>query len=271
MKPAKLKQTLRNGGHVFGCMLSAMASTRFAGALSGSTLDYAIIDTEHSSRDRTEVQTLCAMLRNIDITPIVRVPIPRMEWVAMALDAGAAGVLVPYVESIEEVEAVAATAKWHPMKGEYLLRAVRDNKFPSAASKKYLKDRHRDTITILGIESQPAYENLDAILDAGQPDGIFIGPNDMSTSLGVPNEYDNPVYLDVVADIIRRCEQRGIPVMVHQQNLPTSQTAIELGARFVLHSTDAGMLQRVIRSEMNQLREMTGIGVAKAKDGVATV
>lgn len=271
MKPTKLKQVLRQGGSVFGCMLSAAASTRWAGALSGSTLDYAIIDTEHSSRDRTEIQTLCNMLRQVDITPVVRVPIPRKEWVAMALDAGAAGILVPYVETVEEVEAVTATARWHPMKGEYLMRAVRENKFPSSASKKYLKDRHKGTFVILGIESEPAYNNLDEILDAGKPDGVFIGPNDMSTSLGVPNEYNNRIYLDVVSDIISRCEERGIPVMVHQQNIPDSTTAIKLGARFVLHSTDAGILQRAIKMEMNQLRKKSGVGVSGSKDGVSVV
>ena len=117
MDAVTLKQTLNDGGRVYGCMLSAMASTRFAGALAGSTLDYAIIDSEHGSRDRAEIQQLCTMLRGVDITPVVRVPIPKAEWVAMALDAGTAGVLVPYCETVDEVEAVVATAKWHPLKG----------------------------------------------------------------------------------------------------------------------------------------------------------
>ena len=100
MDPITLKQTLQDGGRVFGCMLSAMASTRFASALAGSTLDYAIIDTEHGSRDRAEIQQLCTMLRQVDITPVVRVPVPKPEWVAMALDAGSAGILVPYCETV---------------------------------------------------------------------------------------------------------------------------------------------------------------------------
>ena len=112
-----LKQTLKSGGRVYGCMLSAMASTRFTSVLKGSTLDYAIIDSEHGSRDRTEIQQLCTMLRQADVTPVVRVPVPKAEWVAMALVAGASGVLVPYCETVAEVEAVVATAKWHPVKG----------------------------------------------------------------------------------------------------------------------------------------------------------
>ncbi len=99
MNATKLRRTLKSGGHVFGCMLSQMASTRFEQVLAGSTLDYAIIDSEHGSRDRTEIQSLCAMLRHADITPVVRVPIPKAEYVAMALDAGTAGVLVPILRN----------------------------------------------------------------------------------------------------------------------------------------------------------------------------
>lgn len=271
MDAIKLKKTLNGGGHVFGCMISAMASTRFAGALRGSALDYCVIDSEHGSRDRTEIQQLIGMLRRADITPIVRVPIPKSEWVAMALDAGTAGVLVPYCETVDEVEAVVATAKWHPLKGEYLLRAVRENVFPSAKSKKYLQGRHRESLIIIGIESEPAYENLDAILDVGDIDGLFIGPNDMSTSLGVPDDYSNPKYLKVVKDIIKRAEARGIPTMVHQQTIDTSKRAIKLGSRFVLHATDAGLLQRAIHSEMNTLRKAAGAGARKRKNTVATV
>ncbi|HJN92963.1 MAG TPA: hypothetical protein QGF05_09605 [Dehalococcoidia bacterium] len=65
-------------------------------------------------------------------------PVPKSEWVAMALDARAAGVLAPYCETVEEVQEVVATAKWHPLKGEYLRRAVREGVFPSEASREYL-------------------------------------------------------------------------------------------------------------------------------------
>jgi 2-keto-3-deoxy-L-rhamnonate aldolase RhmA len=269
VNPTKLKRTLKQGGHVFGCMLSAMASTRFGAPLAGAALDYAIVDSEHGSRDRTEIQGLCGMLRSADITPIVRVPIPKSEWVAMALDAGTAGVLVPYCETVEEVQAVVATAKWHPLKGEYLIRAVTEGVFPSKETKKYLQNRRKESFVIIGIESEPAYENLDAILDVDGIDGVFVGPNDMSTSLGIPDDYENPKYLAVIKGIIQRCEARSIPVMVHQQTIDTSTTAIKLGARFVLHSTDSRMLQRIMQQEMNQLRAVAGAAAGSAEDSVA--
>lgn len=273
MDPVTLKKTLKDGGRVFGCMLSMMASSRFGSVLAGSTIDYAIIDSEHGSRGRAEIQSLCTMLRAADVTPVVRVPVPKAEWVAMALDAGAAGVLVPYCETVEEVEAVVATAHWHPLKGEYLRRAVRENVLPSDEAREYLEGRHKDTFVIIGIESEPAYQNLDAIMAVGAEggrgvDAVFIGPNDMSTSLGIPNDYSNPKYISVVEDIIKRAEAKGIPTMVHQQTIADSTMAIERGARFVLHAMDGNILQRALQNEFNALREVAGGAAAATRDTV---
>ena len=276
MDPVQLKETLRDGGLVFGCMISAMGTTRFGPALAGSTLDFVTVDSEHGSRDRREIQELCAMLRGAGITPIVRVPVPMAHWVAMALDAGAAGVLVPYCETVEEVQDCVATAKWHPLKGAYLRRAVTEGVFPSEQTKQYLQNRHRESIVIIGIESEPGHRNLENILAVGDIDGIFIGPNDMTTSLGIPDEVANPQYLDVIKDIIAKAEASGVPVMIHQQTLDASTTAIELGARFVMHSSDSRLMQVAMQEHMAQLRavgmRVSGRGEAvEGRDTIETV
>ncbi|MFA7248971.1 MAG: aldolase/citrate lyase family protein [Dehalococcoidia bacterium] len=274
MNAIDLKERLRGGGMVFGCMLSAIGTTRFKSALAGSTLDYVVIDSEHGSRDRKEIQELSGMLREINITPIVRVPVPMAHWVAMALDAGAAGVLVPYCETVEEVRDTVGTAKWHPLKGEYLRRAIAEGIFPSARTQEYLANRRRESIVIIGIESEPAQRNLDAILDVGDIDGIFIGPNDMTTSLGIPDETKNPKYLDVIRDVVARAGARNVPVMVHHQNVEDSLAAIELGARFVLHSTDGRFMQGAMQDQFARLRQASARGDADAparRDTIETV
>lgn len=273
MNGVELKETLSRGGHVFGCMISAMGTTRFRSALAGATLDFVVIDSEHGSRDRKEIQELCRMLRDEDITPIVRVPVPKAEWVAMALDAGAAGVLVPYCETVEEVQNCVATAKWHPLKGEYLRRAVTEGVLPSEEAKAYLEARHLESIVIIGIESEPAYKRLESILGVGEIDGIFVGPNDMTTSLGIPDQVTHPRYLEVLRDVIAKSEARGIPVMIHQQTLETSTTAIELGARFVMHSSDARLMQIAMQGHMATLRRAAGQVSAQsnAPDTIETV
>ena len=188
----------------------------------------------------------------------------------MALDAGAAGVLVPYCETVEEVQAVVATAKWHPLKGEYLIRAVTEGVLPSDKSKEYLENRHKESIVIIGIESVPGTQNLDNILEVEGIDGIFIGPNDMSTSLGIPDDYSNEKYTDVLKDIIAKTDAKGIPVMIHQQTIETSAIAINLGARFIMHSSDSRLMQFAMQDQMNQLREIAGAAKTAAEDHVET-
>ena len=217
------------------------------------------------------------MLRDAEVVPIVRVPVPKAEWVAMALDAGAAGVLVPYCETVEEVQACVATAKWHPLKGEYLQRAVTEGVLPSEKSEAYLKARHAETIIIVGIESEPAYERLESLLEVGDIDGIFIGPNDMTTSLGIPDDVTNPRYLEVVDGVIAKSEAHGVPVMIHQQTIDTSTTAIERGARFVMHSMDARLMQIAMQEHMAELRAVAArvsgkaTGTTEATDTTETV
>lgn len=268
MDGARLKATLGEGGRVYGFMISAMASPRFIKALKGAPIDYAIIDAEHGSRGRAEIEALVTMLRGAELAPIVRVPVPKAEWVAMALDAGAAGILVPYCETVEEVRAVVATAKWHPLKGAYLRRAVETGELPSAASEAYLAERHKDTFCLIGIESVPAVENLEAILDVGHIDGIFIGPNDMSTSLGIPNDYEDETYWQTVEQVITCAEARGVPVMVHHQTRETSIRAMDAGARFVLHAMDTNLLQRALQNEFGALRDHAGEKTGAHKDTV---
>lgn len=274
MNGGELKARLQSGGTVVGCMLTHIRNPRFATILAGGGIDYVVIDTEHSSRDRGEVADLVFALKAVGIVPIVRVASTVPYLVAVALDAGASGVLVPYCERVEDVRDCVAVAQWHPLKGENLAKAMAGNHV-SQATREYLANRHKDGIVIIGIESEPAYRNLDKIMDVGGIDALFIGPNDMSTSLGVPDKFDQR-YWDVCADIVKRGGSRNLPVMIHHQTPETAMKAIEIGARFVLYSSEGRLLQRQMQSDFTSLREAArkrfgGDGVAKVKDTVETV
>ena len=256
MKAHDLKARLASGGAVFGCMIYSASGLRWGHVLAGSTLDYVLIDAEHAARDRENTAAWVLLAKSHDLTAIVRIPTTEAHYVAMALDTGADGVLVPYCEDIDEVRACAATAKWHPLKGEYLRRAVETGEFPSEKSKQYLAKRHQDHLFIVGIESEPALKRLDDILAVPGVDALFVGPNDLTTSLGIPDELTNPRYIAALKKIIKRAEAKKVPVMVHHQTQEASKMTIELGARFVLHSSDAGLLLRAMQKDFANLREI---------------
>ena len=255
MDSKTLKERLASGGTVFGTMLDFMVNPQWAQVMAASTVDYAIVDCEHGSRDRSHMASLSMMLKFAGVAPFIRIASPDPTLVAMALDAGADGVLVPYCEQVEEVRACVAAAKLHPFKGEYLQRALDTGVFPSEKSEKYLKEMHKDHLIIIGIESVPAVERLDEILDAGDIDGLFVGPNDMTTSLGAPDELEHEAYVEVLKTIVAKAESRGVAVMIHHDEPEDSLRAVSLGARFVLHTYDGGIMARAYRNEFARLRE----------------
>ena len=257
MKPSDLKAALKAKRPVFGFMVSATSSMRWGRVFAGSTLDFVVIDSEHGSRDRQLIADTVAQMQTLDITAIVRTPNTEEVYVAMALDAGADGVLVPYCETVDEVRHCAVKLRTHPLKGEYYERVVETGEYPSDKSKKYLAERHKDHIFIMGIESEPAANRVGELIDCAEIDGVFIGPNDMTTSLGIPDESSNSIYLYTLSKIIAEADKRGIPTMIHQQTIETSAKAIELGARFIMHSSDAGILLRGTQDEFAQLRKIT--------------
>lgn len=274
MNAGELKARLQGGGAAFGCMLSAVSNPRISTVLAGGGIDYVVIDTEHASRDRGEVADLVFGLKSVGIVPIVRVASTVPYLVAVALDAGAAGVLVPYCEKVEDVRACVAVAQWHPLKGEYLDRAM-NGTHVSKASQEYLAARHKDGIVIIGIESEPAYQNLDKIMAVGGIDALFIGPNDLSTSLGTPDKFDKR-YWDVCEDICKRASAVKLPVMIHHQTPETAGRAIEAGARFVLYSSETRLMQRAMQADFTALRaaaakKFGGDAGAKVKDTIETV
>ena len=255
MNGAELKQTLKEGGRVFGTMITHGQSPRWVPVLSGVGIDYAVIDTEHNPRGRNELGDYLTMFNTSGVVPIVRIPIPDSHYVTMAMDAGAQGVLAPYCETVEQVREVVAAAKWRPLKGEAVDRVVGSGEHISDATRAYLEERNKNSIAIIGIESVAAVNNLEAILDVPGIDGIFVGPNDMSISLGFPDQYDRPEYKDTVKRVIDMSEARGIATLVHHQTPDLSTYWIEQGARFVLHGTDRRALTEGLRSDFGKLRE----------------
>ena len=258
MNGAELKQVLQSGGRVFGTMISVARNPKWIPFMDGVGLDYVVIDTEHNSRSRGELGDFLAMFNTTGVVPIVRIPIPDSHYVTMALDAGAQGVLAPYCETVEQVKSVVEAAKLRPLKGEAARRVIDGGDIASEETRRYLDDRNRNNVAIIGVESVVAVEKLEEFLAVPGIDGIFVGPNDMSIQLGVPDMYDEEVYKTTVKKVIDVSEAHGVPVLVHHQTPELSRYWISQGARFILHGTDRRALVEGFKADFGQLREHAG-------------
>ena len=253
----QLKEKVKGGGVVFGTMLTTSTNPRWATPFAAFGLDYVIIDTEHSPQGRSEVAGFLAAFSLRGVVPIVRVPVPDAHYATMALDAGAHGVLAPYCETVEEVKEVVGAVKWRPLKGALAKKAVDTGELPSEETRAYLQKRNRNSVCIIGIESVPAIENLPNILKVDGIDAIFVGPNDLSISLGVPDQLEHPAYEAALRNIIGICDDHGTPVLIHHHTVALTQRWLREGARFVLYSTDARAMHNGFREEFAAIK---GVG-----------
>ncbi len=256
MTGREMVQALGGGRRVYGTMWARGLNVRWAPLLAGRGLDFVIIDNEHTPFSRTEVADLIFAFEAAGIAPLVRVPIPVSHYVTMAVDAGAHGVLAPYCETVDEVREVVGACKWRPLKGELAERALLTGEFPSAELRDYLMERNADSFTIIGIESVPAVENLEAILQVAGIDAIFVGPHDLSCSLGIPEQYEHPEFEAAVQRVIDTCDAAGVPMTVHFSELRLCERWIERGMRLVLFSSDLRMLPDAVEEKFGALREV---------------
>jgi 2-keto-3-deoxy-L-rhamnonate aldolase RhmA len=262
MNGAGLREKLRKGETIYGTMTWLMRNPRLTGVFAGLGFDYVIVDSEHSPMGRAEAGDLAHALTNAGICPILRVPTTEPHQAIMALDGGFHGVLVPYCETPEEVKTVVSAARMRPFKGAAQVHARDTGEFPSEATKAYLEERNRNVVLFIGIESVAAVANLEKILDVGGIDVIFVGPNDLSISMGIPDEYDNPRFIETMDYIVRTASARGVAAGAHWHSEELVHFWMNRGSRFVLFGSDIWALNEGYRSA---LRNFKGVDVEAPK------
>ena len=119
-----------------------------------------------------------------------------------------------------------------------------------------LREKSKSRLFILGIESVPAVDNLENMINSVENiDGIFVGPNDLTTSMGIPDERTSKEYEDILKNIIEISEKHSIPVMIHHANMKESEFSLKLGSRFVLHGSDVSLLSQKVSEDFSNLRK----------------
>ena len=258
MTSKTLRASLRAGRRVYGTLIVS-DSPRWPAQVAQIGLDFVFIDTEHIAIDRKQLSWMCQTYAALGLPPIVRIPSPDPYAATMALDAGAAGVVAPYVETVEQVKALRGAVKLRPIKGERL-DAVLDGRArfePELAA--YQEARHGENLLVINIESRPAIERLDALLAVEGVDAALIGPHDLSSNLGIPEQYDAPEFETAVATIIRQARAHGVAAGIHSWMGVQREIAwAQAGMNFFIHSADIIAMKKQLSAEVRELRTALG-------------
>lgn len=258
MNSIELKEKLKLGEKIYGTAIVS-PSAMWPAVVKNAGLDFVFIDTEHVPLGRETVANMCNTYSALGLPPIVRIPSPDPYVACTILDGGAAAILAPYVESVEQVKQLVGATKYRPIKGEKLKQMLDNPRKIDSKLKSYVDDRCKNNLLFINIESQPAVDNLAELLSVPGIDGVIIGPHDLSCSMGIPEEYNNPIFEEAVTNIIQECNAKNLGVGIHLSEEPEQQIKwAKVGANIILHSSDISLFNKMLTSDISKIKEKLG-------------
>jgi 2-keto-3-deoxy-L-rhamnonate aldolase RhmA len=237
-----VKQRLHNGELVLGTIISEVRNPNIAYLLAQCGFEFFIIDNEHGAYGAETVSNIVAAARGAGIAAIVRIPEIRRESILKPLDSGAAGLLVPQVNTVEQAQEVIYHAKYPPAgnRGVALRRAA--NQYARVNAAQYLQQANEDTFIAVQAESEQALQNIDAIAAVDGVDRVFVGPFDLSVSLGVPGQVNHPREVEAIEKVLAACRNHGKASGILLFEPDRLIEWIGKGVRFAAYSSDISLL-----------------------------
>ena len=233
------KEKLLTGTSVFGPFMKT-ADPAFVEATGYAGFDFVILDMEHGPVSLETMQNNVRAALISGIVPVIRTRDRQAESISQALDIGALGIQVPQITTAREIENVISAAKFSPKGERGVCRFVRAAEYSSLPGKEYFK-RANQSLLIVQVEGKKALDNIDEILQVEEVDVFFIGPYDLSQSLGVPGQIDHPAVLKVINQLLEEAQKRSCALGVFADNVTDALKWKKFGLNYISYSVDVGI------------------------------
>ena len=213
--------------------------------IAGSGFDWLLIDTEHTPSDPIVVQQLLqavAAERDRPSSAVVRPDWNDTVLIKRYLDVGAQSLLLPFVQNREEAEAAVAATRYPPYGVRGMGGSMRASRF--GRDTRYVQEAERELCVLVQIETMEALEQIEQIASVDGVDGVFIGPADLSASLGVAGELHHPRVRAAIDSAIVRILACGKAPGILMLEEPRARECLDMGALFVAVATDQVLLRK---------------------------
>ena len=244
------RHRLREGRPLIGALLQ-MPLPEVAEIYAHAGYDWLFVDLEHSPMEARQALDIITAVDS-RVPCVVRMPWNDEAHIKKALDIGATGIIVPLVNTVEDAKRAVDRCKYPPqgVRSVGITRAQRfDLDFDG-----YMQRANDEVAVIVQIEHVDAARNIDAILDVPGIDGVFVGPFDLSGSMGKPGKINDPEVQQAIRDIIRACEKRDIARCIYAHSPAHAKTYLEQGYRVIGLCTDYITLARAAAAALKEVR-----------------
>jgi 4-hydroxy-2-oxoheptanedioate aldolase len=247
----KFKKRLKEGKPVFGPFMKSL-DPAFIEVAGCSGFDFVILDMEHGPAGFPELQNLIRAALIANTIPIVRTSDSSEVSIARPLDLGALGVQIPQVTSGDMVKACIKAARFFPEGERGVCRFVRAANYSLLKQDEYFRNAN-EILIIIQLEGKEAILDIDNILKVEGIDIIFIGPYDLSQSLGVPGQISHPLVIEAMNNIVKRARSLGIVVGTFTDTPQSAEMWKKAGVQYISYSVDVGLFANTCTQLVKEL------------------
>jgi 4-hydroxy-2-oxoheptanedioate aldolase len=249
-----LRSKLAAGECVFGPFVNIPACV--AAELTGyAGFDFCVIDVEHSPFTFERAEGLVRAAQVAGVASIIRTYDAQPSTTTRALDTGCDGILVPNLSSGAEAEAVVRGARFYPQGERGVHPYARSARYGATPAQRYFAEARERTLVAVQLEGLEGIQNLGDIVSTEGIDVVFVGPYDLSQSLGVPGQVDSPPVLARIQEIVAAVRASDKAVGIYADNAEDARRWRDLGIQFVGVGFDVRVLLKAYQAMVEALRK----------------
>lgn len=255
MKNNPVKKRIEQGGVSVGTMIFEFNTTGIARIAAAAGAEFAMFDMEHTGWSLETVRMLLATCRATEMVPMVRVPATEYHFIARCLDLGAMGIMVPMVESAEQAQKIVQSAKYPPVGRRGAAFGVAHDDYTGGDIVEKIASANREILLIAQIETAQGLQHVDAIAAVAGIDVLWIGQFDLTNSLGIPGQFDHPLFLQSVEKVVKVCKQHNKIPGYMVSDVAGAKMMLEQGFRILAYSGDIWLYQAALSQGIAAFRE----------------
>lgn len=252
-----LRKKLDSQSFVIGTFLE-IPSPALIELLGLAGFDFVVIDCEHGPIDLRSTENLIRASTSTAISVVVRPPEGYSPTASsQPLDWGAAGIQVPQVTSAETAERIVRSSKYYPLGMRGLQPYVRAASYRCYPTQEYLTEANDDSVLIAQVEGIEGIGNLEQILKVNGLDIAFVGPYDLSQSLGIPAQVKHPRVQEALVATTKLARNLGKCIGTYADDIETAASYLSMGISYLTVSIDAHIFFSSARSMISELKRFS--------------
>ena len=247
-----LKQKIKRGETVLGCWLN-LGNALTAEMVAGAGFDWVLIDLEHGVGEEKDVLFQLQAVEHTPAAAFVRVESSEQLRIRRVLEFGAEGVMCPHINNAAEAAAVISSMFYPPHGSRGVAKMVRASNFGKNFSE-YAATAKDNLVGIVQIETSEALHHVDEIAAVDGVDVLFIGPADLTMSLGIFGQFDHPLFKDALKATVAAAGKAGKATGILMPNPDDLKTYTDLGIRVIACGADGTFVVEGARNMIGRLR-----------------